>query len=93
MGRMIDLFVEEGAKKGSEKGWGTGGSKGRVRAQSRADAVLLLLKRRFGKIPADLAETIRRQEREEVLGQLLLEVVAAGNLREFRSKLVQTVAN
>ncbi len=87
MTRIAELFVEEGMEKGMEKGRAEGLVEGRV------GAVLLLLERRFGEVPAGMAETIRRQEREDILSKLLLEVVVVGSLEEFQAKLVQIVPN
>ncbi len=57
------------------------------RMEGRAEDVLLLLRQRFGDVPATVLEAVKSQDEDEALTRLLLVAATAGSLAEFEASL------
>ena len=80
--RGIERGIEKGIEEGIEKGIERGIEKGKL--TSRRETLLRQLRRRFGRLPDELVETIERTDDLDQLDTWLDRVVSAKNLDEMR---------
>ncbi len=81
--KLVELIREEGLVEGREKGLKAG----------RTQDVLLVLRGRFGDVPASTKELVESQEAEETLNEMVLAAATSGSLAEFQVRLGQLVKN
>ena len=57
------------------------------RAEGKAEAIRVLLTRRFGSVPGTVSEKLQRVQEERIWEELLLEAAGAASLAQFQRRL------
>ena len=79
--QMITVYEQEGIKKGRQEGLQEGRQEGLQ--EGRQEALVLLLERRFGELPATVRQRIREIQSAEQLDALLVAVLDAKSLDDL----------
>jgi len=81
---MVKYWIEQGEERGREEGLKEGRKEGREEA---AMLVLEVLRARFGRVPADVAERVKAQGNGKRLLRLARAAGRAATIKEFRAAL------
>ena len=77
----VDKIMEEGREQGREEGRSEGRAEGML--QGKQDALLRLLKKKFGELPEELTSRVQAMTSAEALDALLDQVLVSSSLDEM----------